>query len=90
MEEKLTRRESLCGRNRGKPRVLLDMEEVYRYLDNGHTVKEATEHFGVCENTLRRHHESHQKHIEAVEKQREQLGLTPPTPIDFNSGSKWQ
>lgn len=81
MEEKLTRRESLCGRNRGKPRVLLDMEEVYRYLDAGHTVKDAAEHFGVCVNTLRRHHAKHQKHIEALEKQRGQLGLTPPVEL---------
>ena len=81
MEEKLTKRKSLCKRNSGKPRVLLDMEEVYRYLDQGHTVKEATVHFGVCENTLRRHHVQHQKAIEVMEKQSDQLGLTPPVDL---------
>lgn len=81
MDEKLTRRKNLCGRGRGKPRILLDMEEVYRYLDNGHTVKETAEHFGVCETTLRRHHMKHQKHIEAMEFEREQSGLTPPVQL---------
>lgn len=81
MEEKLTKRERLCGRNRGKPRVFLDMEDVYKYIDKGHTISEAAIHFGVCVNTLRRHHVKHQEYIEALEKQREKNGLTPPVDL---------
>ena len=81
MEEQLTKRERLCQRNPGKPIAILDMEEVYRYLDKGHTLKETAEHFRVSENTLRRHHVRHQKYIDALEKSKDRLGLTPPVDL---------
>ena len=84
MEKKRTKRESLCGRNRGKPKAEIDMEEVYEYLNEGHTLKQATVRFGVCENTLRRHHAQYQKEIDTEEKAEQNhdcLGLTKPVDL---------
>ena len=83
MEKTLTKRASLCNRTSGKPKVVLDMEEVYDYIDKGHTAEQAANHFGVSESTLRRHHEEHQKNIEAMEEEHDTSGLTPPVNLSI-------
>ena len=40
---------------------ILDMNEVYSYLDDGHTKKAAAKHFGVSEKTLYRLHKEYQR-----------------------------
>ena len=44
----------LAGRKRAKKQV--DMTAVYNFLDAGHTVSDAAEHFGVSVSTLYRRH----------------------------------
>lgn len=57
-------REKLVRRGRGKK--MLDMEKVYRQLDNGRTVKDVAAEWGVSESTLYRRHREYQREVKAI------------------------
>lgn len=53
-------REYLSGKGR-RGMKMIDMEQVYRQVDNGRTVKEVAEELGVSVRTLQRHHKKYQE-----------------------------
>lgn len=75
-EVRLTERKYLKSGNSEKK--LIDMEKVYRLLDNGMSVEEVAEQYGVSRSTLYRRHKKHQEFVKAMKK-KEDLEL-PPLP----------
>ena len=74
----MEKRVSLKKRKRGKK--LLDMEKIYRQLDNGRTVKDVAAEWGVSESTLYRRHREYQAEREALEREQQ---VPPDDPDDL-------
>lgn len=55
----MNKRDHLGNRNRNLAKI--DMEKVYRLIDEGLTVKQVAEKIGVSSSTLYRHHNKLQK-----------------------------
>ena len=55
----MNKRDHLGNRNRNLAKI--DMEKVYRLIDEGLTVKQVAEKIGVSPSTLYRHHNKLQK-----------------------------
>lgn len=77
-KEAFTKRESLCGEARFRPRKAVDMEAVYKDLDSGMTVKAVADKYEVSESTLRRRHSAYQKELK--DKKKEDGYKLPPLP----------
>ena len=76
-----TKREFLCGEPRFRPRKFVDMEAVYRDLDNKMSLQEVAKKHGVSVNTLRRRHKKHQEEIALIEDEKNDDGYKlPPLP----------
>lgn len=75
-EVRLTERKYLKSGNAEKR--LIDMEKVYRMLDNGMSVEEVAGQYGVSRSTLYRRHRKHQEFVKAMKRESE-LDL-PPLP----------
>lgn len=77
----MTERRNLCGQRAKK---LIDMEKVYRQLDNGRSVKDVAKEWGVSESTLRRRHREYQERIKILKKlEQERKEELPPLPPDM-------
>lgn len=61
---KVVERKTLSNRNRGKK--LVDMEKVYRQLDNGRSVADVAAEWGVSTSTLYRRHREYQAEARAM------------------------
>lgn len=59
-----TRRKYLGSRQNYK--VMIDMEEVYRLIDKGMTVKDVAAHLGVSRTTLYDRHRKYQASLETL------------------------
>lgn len=73
-----TKRDNLVGK-KGRRKKKIDLEEVYRMIDQGMTVREAAGQIGVSETTLRRRHAEYQEEIRKSEMEME---MEPPEDID--------
>ncbi len=60
----MTKREYLKKKKGGK--TLINMETVYRQLDQGRKVKDVAAEWGVSESTLYRRHREYQAYVDAV------------------------
>lgn len=79
--ETMTERRYLCGR---RAKVLIDMEKVYRQLDNGRKLKDVAKEWGVSESTLRRRHREYQEWIKTLKNlEQERKEELPPLPPDM-------
>lgn len=76
-----TIRKTLKESGRGKK--LLDMEEVYRLLDEGRTVKEVAQKLCVSVNTVYKRHQEYQEQIKEEQEQMEAWDDLPPLPEDL-------
>ena len=74
----MERRKTLKNGNGGKK--LIDMEKVYRQLDNGRSVKSVADEWGVSPSTLYRRHREYQAEVELCLKENE----LPPLPDDVS------
>ena len=63
----VTERKSLGNGNKGKK--LIDMETVYRELDNHRSVKDVAAEWGVSASTLYRRHREYQAEVKAMKEQ---------------------
>lgn len=67
----IEKRLNLASKKRHNKQI--DMQRVYKELDNGRTVKSVAEELGVSESTLRRRHKEYQENLsQKMKKQKEE------------------
>lgn len=64
-----TKRELLCGEQRFRPRICVDMEAVYEDLNNKMTLEAVAKKYKVSVSTLRRRHKEYQAAIALMEEE---------------------
>lgn len=75
-----TKRKSLCGESRHRPKKVVDMELVYQDLNRGMTLESVAKKHEVSASTLRRRHKEYQNEIESMEENGYEL---PPLPTNI-------
>lgn len=85
-KREFTKREFLCDGPRCRPRISVDMEQVYRDLDSKMSLAAVAKKHQVSVATLRRRHKEYQESIEIMEKEEKEKAESetgyklPPLP----------
>ena len=80
-----TKREKLSGGPAHRPRISINMEDVYNDLNHHMTVREAADKYKVSESTLRRRHKEYQAFVKSLleEPAENSAYELPPLPTDL-------
>lgn len=79
--EKVVMREHLCNGRSSRPRIIIDMEAVYKDIDSGMSLKAVAQKYNVSKTTLQRRHEEYQAELKSKMQSEEGKGYElPPLP----------